>query len=283
MRDFIKGLLIFLLFHLITGCNLDDPVSRSQRVPILFPPIPPNLKNFTAFSEVSLPWKIRLECRFFLGDRLRMREFGLKETLNRAIYITLDKGLNNPITCRLMVVKNGEEVLDFKEAGGIFPFDVVTDSNGSFLLRLTYEKGPVAKIFMEMSLSGVRVERINTPKLYAEFEKLELDDPWSLDWGYVKYRLSMGSFRKSYFRVLDSYEFNLEGFSGGQELIRSGEVWSLNTPFSGSHMSDENGNVTLSLSPGFYTLFSLDKGSLKCMDLSLNDRGNLEIFPRMNK
>ncbi len=248
-----------------------------ERVIISFPEPMDNLKGVWKGENPGV-FQILFEVRYFKAEKIRIGR--MKYRSGDKNYIEIDKRPNSPVTCCLMVIRNGKGVLTFKEGGGIFPFDAVVDSEGRIVLRLSWERGPIARVFMEMKLSGAGIERINTPRLYGEIDNLNLKDPWSLDWGYVKYRLATGSFRKTYLRLLDSYSFSLESFIneiGGEEIFK-GRKWYFNSPFSRVVVTNEGGSTILSLVPGFYTLFSMDMRGLECVYLSVDNGGNLEIF-----
>ncbi len=272
MNRFVGRILfLFFLFPFLWTCSLFDAFRGFERNFISLPNLPGRLENL--FDRLSVNGAgVFFEIKYFKDGKLKIGrvEYG------RRGYIEMDRGLNLPVICKLMVRINGKDVLSFKEGGGISPFDAVKNPDGSVLLRLSWARGAVAKMFMEMRLAGVGVERINTARLYTEIDKLKLDDPWLLDWRYVKYRLSRGTFRVTYLKILESYRFSLRPDSV------EGEVWYLNTPFSDAYTVNKTEGVSLFLIPGFYTLFSVSGNHFKCFDLSVNYEGELEIFPRVN-
>ncbi len=276
MRKFAVSLL-FLFFTLVfvffVGCSLFETLNATERVKLSFPDMPGSMgKALDRFAANGV--RMFFEVRYFRMGEVKTISVRYENARNGLFWVEMDRGVNTPVTFGLVLERDCSRVIKFKEGGGVFPFDANRGADGGIVLYLSWIRGPIASMFMKIKLAGGRIDRFNTKRLYMEVDKLNLKDPWLIDWHYVGLRLSAGYFRVTYLKFLYIYDLSvvlgLEGMEG---------YWFFNTPFTARYTVSEEGRFHCRLSEGFYSLFSLDgKGEMRIVNLTVGEGGRIEIF-----
>jgi hypothetical protein len=154
---------------------------------------------------------------------------------------------NSPVLAYPRVPADSGRLL--RPAGGLFPLDLEEGN----VLRLTWEKGPVALLLSLLRPLGGDTSRVNAGRL-AEYMARE-PDQWGLDLVGMAEKIAAGCFTAYDIDLLPHREVTVETGPG---------EWFSESPFSGVMVADTAGTITMpSLSLGMHGLFSLEGRALR--------------------
>ena len=159
------------------------------------------------------------------------------------IYIGVRKGFAMPILAE-PVLQPSAAGTRLPPAGAIAPVDLNYDN----CLVLSWERGFVCDILMQLAEIGIGIDSINIERLSHEIELRSDGDPFKIDRTRILESLSSGDFRVTDIRSLPESEVTINPGAGD---------WFSESPFSPLYRTDGVAPTTLNLTHGFHQLFSL--------------------------
>ena len=236
---------IFILtaaFLLATGCDL---YQYNLSVQVSFPSLP------ESWTSVFGPIGFRLSYVSRFGE---VNHLDFPAHVSSTI-ITLPKTVNTPVLAEPLLNRSNAEILP---AGALFPLHLSRDKT----LRLQWEHGFVAGLFLSMRCQGLPLESVNAERLCRQIE-LEADgNSWSIDGDSIKSGIRYNNLRSYKVRKLPDTDLSLP--------VEGDNVWFFGNVLAPRLMKPENGVLELhNVYLGFHKLLANDGQG--CMDLFVSD------------
>ncbi len=121
----------------------------------------------------------------------------------KTLAVSLPKMMNTPVLAYPVL---GWEEGYLLPCGAVFPLDL----NGKQELRLSWERGFQADLFMTLLDQGIPLEHFNAPRLCSEIQNKCRGNPWSIDKERLVTVLRFGTFRADYIVQLKEYAVDVD-------------------------------------------------------------------------
>jgi hypothetical protein len=213
------------------------------------------IQNLTIeLPRLPAPWKERIRLDAFRlsyidehgGLYTRVIDGGQRETEIETI-----KGFVIPVMAEPLA-----RGLKLPPSGGLYPIDREDER----CLALSWKRGVVCSILLELASREIVLDCINTERLCREIEARSCGDPFRLDRVGIMESLVSGRFRVTDIKPLPSREISFCPGAG---------VWFTESPFSLLYETETDEILHLTLSYGYHHLF--DRLSQNRYDIQISE------------